>query len=62
MKSLIMVDESQRSAARFAGFLYLFTMAGANFVEFYMRGRVIVPATPRRQPEISPRPGSSFAS
>jgi hypothetical protein len=37
------VDESQRTAAKVAGFLYLFTMAAANFVEFYMRRRVIVP-------------------
>ena len=35
-------DASQRTA-KAAGFLYLFTMAAANFVEFYMRGRVIVP-------------------
>jgi len=37
------MDESQRTAAKFAGFLYLFTIGVANFVEFYMRGRVIVP-------------------
>jgi hypothetical protein len=36
------MDESQRTAAKAAGFLYLFTIAAANFVEFYMRGRVIV--------------------
>ena len=43
MNSLITVDESQRTAAKVAGFLYLFTMAAANSVEFYMRSRVIVP-------------------
>jgi hypothetical protein len=37
------VDESQRTAARVAGFLYLFTMVTANCAEFYVRGRLIVP-------------------
>jgi hypothetical protein len=36
------VDESQRKAARVAGFLYLFTIIIANLVEFYVRGRLIV--------------------
>jgi uncharacterized protein DUF4386 len=37
-------DESQRKAAKVAGILYLFTILAANFVEFYVRRRVIVPA------------------
>jgi hypothetical protein len=38
------LDESQRKAAKVAGILYLFTILAANFVEFYVRRRVIVPA------------------
>jgi uncharacterized protein DUF4386 len=38
------VDESQRKAAKVAGFMYLFTMVTANFAEFYVRGQVLVPA------------------
>lgn len=38
------VDESQRKAAKIAGSLYLFTILAANFSEFYVRGRLIVPA------------------
>lgn len=38
------VDESQRKAARVAGILYLFTILTANFVEFYVRRKLIVPA------------------
>ena len=38
------VDESQRKAARVAGILYLFTILAANFVEFYVRRKLIVPA------------------
>jgi Domain of unknown function (DUF4386) len=37
------VDKSQRKAARVAGFMCLFTMVTANFAEFYVRGRLIVP-------------------
>jgi hypothetical protein len=37
------IDESQRKAAKVAGFLYLLTMVTANFAEFYARGRLIVP-------------------
>jgi hypothetical protein len=37
------VDESQRKAARVAGFMYLLTMVTANFAEFYVRGQLIVP-------------------
>jgi hypothetical protein len=36
------LEPAQQSAARLAGFLYLFTMATANFAEFYARGRLIV--------------------
>jgi len=37
------IDESQRKAAKVAGFLYLLTIVTANFAEFYARGRMIVP-------------------
>jgi hypothetical protein len=36
------IDESQRKAARVAGWMYLFTMMAANFAEFYVRGRILV--------------------
>ena len=36
------VEPEQRSAARLVGFLYLLTLATANFAEFYARGRLIV--------------------
>ena len=36
------LDPAQRTAARIAGFLYLFTMATATFAEFYARGGQIV--------------------
>jgi Domain of unknown function (DUF4386) len=36
------IEPAQQTAARVAGFLYLFTMATANFAEFYARGRLIV--------------------
>ena len=42
------VDESQRKAARVAGILYLFTILAANFVEFYVRRKLIVPADAAR--------------
>jgi hypothetical protein len=38
------VDESQCKAAKVAGILYLFTILTANFVEFYVRRKLIVPA------------------
>lgn len=38
------VDESQHKAARVAGILYLLTILAANFVEFYVRRKLIVPA------------------
>jgi hypothetical protein len=38
------VDESQRRAAKVAGILYLLTILAANFAEFYVRRKVIVPA------------------
>lgn len=38
------VDESQRKAAKVAGILYLFTILAANFAEFYVRRKLIVPA------------------
>ena len=37
------IEPAQRTAAKVAGFLYLFLMATANFAEFYARGRLIVP-------------------
>ena len=37
------IEPAQRTAARIAGFLYLFTTVTANFAEFYARGRLIVP-------------------
>ncbi|HEY2361958.1 MAG TPA: DUF4386 domain-containing protein [Candidatus Angelobacter sp.] len=37
------VDESQRKAAKVAGILYLFTILTANFVEFYVRRKLLVP-------------------
>ena len=37
------VNESQRKAAQIAGLMYLFTIIIANLVEFYVRGRLIVP-------------------
>ncbi len=36
------LEPAQYAAAKVAGFLYLFTMATANFAEFYARGRLIV--------------------
>lgn len=38
------IDQSQRKAARVAGVLYLFTILTANFMEFYIRRKLIVPA------------------
>jgi hypothetical protein len=38
------IDESQRKAARVAGFSYLFALATAVFAEFYVRGQLIVQA------------------
>ncbi len=38
------VDELQRKAANVAGILYLFTILTANFVEFYLRRKMIMPA------------------
>jgi hypothetical protein len=35
------IEPAQRTAAKVAGFLYLFTMVTANFAEFYARGRLI---------------------
>ncbi len=42
--AVYVVEESQRKAAKVAGGLYLFTILAANFVEFYVRRRLIVPA------------------
>jgi hypothetical protein len=36
------LEPAQHTAAKIAGFLYLFTMVAANFAEFYARGRLIV--------------------
>ncbi len=36
------IGPEQRTAARIAGFMYLFTLVTANFAEFYARGRLIV--------------------
>jgi hypothetical protein len=36
------IDESQRKAAKVAGFLYLFMMVTGVFAEFYARGQLIV--------------------
>ncbi len=36
------IDESQRKAARVAGFTYLFAMLTATFAEFYVRAHLIV--------------------
>jgi hypothetical protein len=36
------IEPAQHTAAKVAGFLYLFTMVTANFAEFYARGRLIV--------------------
>jgi hypothetical protein len=35
-------EPAQNTAAKVAGFLYLFTMVTANFAEFYARGRLLV--------------------
>src|SRR5437899_993041 len=35
-------EPAQHTAAKVAGFLYLFTMVTATFAEFYARGRLIV--------------------
>src|SRR5712691_9715632 len=35
------IEPAQQTAAKVAGFLYLFTMVTANFAEFYARGRLI---------------------
>jgi hypothetical protein len=37
------LEPAQHTAAKVAGFLYLFTMVTANFAEFYARGRLMVP-------------------
>ena len=42
MTTLRTIDPAQRTAAKVAGFLYLFTLVTANFAEFYARGRLIV--------------------
>ena len=36
------LEPAQHTAAKVAGFLYLFTIITANFAEFYARGRLIV--------------------
>jgi hypothetical protein len=36
------IESAQHTAAKVAGFLYLFTMVTANFAEFYARGRLIL--------------------
>jgi Domain of unknown function (DUF4386) len=36
------IERAQHTAAKVAGFLYLFTMVTANFAEFHARGRLIV--------------------
>ena len=36
------LEPAQHTAAKVAGFLYLFSMVTANFAEFYARGRLIV--------------------
>jgi hypothetical protein len=36
------LEPAQHTAAKVAGFLYLFTMVTANFAEFYAHGRLIV--------------------
>jgi len=36
------IEPAQQTAAKVAGFLYLFTMVTASFAEFYARGRLIV--------------------
>ncbi|HKW89066.1 MAG TPA: DUF4386 domain-containing protein [Candidatus Acidoferrales bacterium] len=38
------VDDTQRAAAKAAGFLYIFTLLTANFAEFYARGSLISPS------------------
>ena len=38
--AIFTVDESQRRAAKVAGFLYLLTTLAANFTEFYVRQRL----------------------
>jgi len=37
------LEPAQHTAAKVAGFAYLFTLVTANFAEFYARGRLIVP-------------------
>lgn len=37
------IEESERSATRVAGILYILTMLAANFTEFFVRGRLNVP-------------------
>jgi Domain of unknown function (DUF4386) len=36
------IEPAQRSAAKVAGFMYLFTLVTSNFAEFYARGRLHV--------------------
>ena len=42
MTTLRTIDPAQRTAAKVAGFLYLFALVTANFAKFYARGRLIV--------------------
>ncbi len=37
------LEPAQHTAAKVAGFIYLFTLVTANFAEFYARGQLIVP-------------------
>ncbi len=43
MSGVRSLEQEQHTAAKVAGFMYLFTMITANFAEFYARGRLIVP-------------------
>ena len=40
------IEPAQHTAAKVAGFMYLFTLVTANFAEFYARGQLIVPFDP----------------
>ena len=49
MSTVVMTNRlqpTQQTAAKVAGFLYLFTMVTANFAEFYARARLIVGGDP----------------
>ena len=56
------VDESQRKAAKVAGFTYLFTLPFVVFANFAIHDRLLVPGNAAETPRISWRTSDYFVS